>query len=200
MKKSLQITGVRTILTIAKPIVVFEVANHESIIRKPRQALNDLQNSGRALEIDAKLFANGIEHVNPFVKAIFTKALLRTKGAILEGDVTPIKAGEKYYPNDNHPVFTDKNHPDFGKIEKGEFLIADKGTVYVEGFLTIAETEAELDREANANAYAMARVSMSSAFANAPMPVAEVLETPEPITATASEAFAETPVAKATKK
>lgn len=202
MKKSLLITGVRLILNIEKPIVVFEVANHEPIVRNPKQALTDLQNSGRGLEIDTRLFANGIENVNPYAKAQFQKALLRTRGAIIEGDFSVVKAGEKYFPNDTHPVFTDKNHPQFGTIQKGEGLIADKGGVYVEGFCTIAETDTELDREANANAYAQARVAMSSAFASIPLPTMETLDTPESVvpTATASEAFAETtPPATATK-
>lgn len=56
MRKSGVISNVRTIFNIAKPIVVFELHGQEAIVRNPKQALIDLQNSGRALDINAKEF------------------------------------------------------------------------------------------------------------------------------------------------
>ena len=49
MRKSLVIQAVRPIFNIERPVVVFEVLGHEAIVRNPKQALIDLQNSGRAL-------------------------------------------------------------------------------------------------------------------------------------------------------
>lgn len=204
--KALKITNVRPVFngknaTTGKPvnpIVIFDVQGHPSIVRNPRQALIDLQNSGRALSLNVDDFSNGIERVNPFVRGIFQKALLRCKGAIIEGDFTVTKAGDKYYPQDNHPVFTDKNHPQFGTIKTGEPLIAEKDGVWVNGFCTIPETNDELDREANAEAYANARVSMLGMSMAVPTAVEETLPSAEDVAtqATASEAFAETPATK----
>jgi len=191
--KTLRITGVRTIFNIARPIVVFEVAGHPAIVRNPKQALIDMQNGGLCLDINAADFANGIEGVNPYTKAKFQKALLRRKGGLIEGEFTVVKAGDKYIPNDSHPIFTDKNYAGFGTLKAGESLIADKDGVWVDGFCTISETDAELEREANAEAYANARVSMLGGFGAAPVAVAESLPSAEsldlPQDTTANEAF-----------
>ena len=159
-QKSLKIAGVRTIFNIGSPIVVFDVQGHPSIVRNPRQALVDLQNGARALDIPLDALSNGVENMNPYYKGELQKALLRCKGATIEGNFTVVKAGDKYYPADNHPVFTDAKHPQYGNIKQGESLIAEKDGVWVDGFCTIAETEQDLAREADANAWARVRGAM----------------------------------------
>ena len=175
MKKSLKIVGVRTIFNIDRPIVVFDVANHPAIVRNPKQALVDMQNSGRCLGISSDALSRGIEGMNAHAKGLFTKALLRTRGANIEGDFTVVKAGDKYVPNDNHPIFTDKSYPGFGTLKSGETLTADKDGVWVDGFCTIPETDAELNREADADAYANVRVAMLGLSMDVPTAVAETL-------------------------
>ena len=160
MRKSLAITGVRTIFQIDKPIVVFEVAGHEAIVRNPKQALIDLQNSGRALEINTREFDGGVENLSGVTKTVFTQALLDCIGATITGEISLTKAGEKYTPNETHPVFTDKNHPFFNKIKLGETLIAEKDSVWVEGFLSIPLTESEKMRRDVAGNISKAMMAM----------------------------------------
>ena len=75
MRKSLVIQAVRPIFNIERPVVVFEVLGHEAIVRNPKQALIDLQNSGRALDVNINEFAGGIETVSPATRALFVQAL-----------------------------------------------------------------------------------------------------------------------------
>ena len=147
MNKSLRITGVKTIFNIERPIVVFEVQGHEPIVRNPKQALIDLQNSGRALELNVADFAGDLKYVNPALKGILTKALLRCTNATLSGDIKAFKAGDKYEITKGHPALVDKNHPMFNKVKEGDTLSAEKDGVWVEGFLSIPETQDEMLRE-----------------------------------------------------
>ena len=140
MKKSFVITAVRPILAIANPIVVFEVQGGAPIVRNPKQAVTDLQNSGLLLDVDYKVFADGIENVPQAIKAQFISALHECRGATIEGDITFTGAGEMYIPNDTHPIFTSKDYPGFGSIKKGGQLKAEKDTVWVDGFCTITLT------------------------------------------------------------
>lgn len=160
MRKSLKITNVRNIFTIEKPIVVFEVENHEALVRNPKQALIDLQNSGRALSISPNALDNGIEGVSQKVKAEFIEALLDTVGAEVTGEISRTKAGDKYTPNETHPIFTDKKHPKFNTIKLGDSLVAEKDSVWVEGFLSIFLTEKEKFRREASKEYAKAMMAM----------------------------------------
>jgi len=137
MKKSLQITQVRTILNIAQPIIVLEVLGHEAVVRNPKQLLTDLQNSGRALDIDAKLFANGIENVDQVTRAKFITACLDLNGATLTADVKVFKAGDTYELTEGHPLVVS------GQGKVGDKQKAEKDGVWVEGFMSIPLTEQE---------------------------------------------------------
>lgn len=136
MNTSRQITGIKAIMNIAKPIVVFQLAGHPDVARNPKQALIDLQNSGRALNVTS------VTDVN------FVKALHNTVGATLSGDLRVFKAGDEYTVTEGHPALTDKNHALYGKVKLGEKLRAEGDGVYVEGFLSIPETDAEKMRGA----------------------------------------------------
>lgn len=144
MRKSLVISNVRTIFSIAKPIVVFEVLGHEAIVRNPKQALIDLQNSGRALDINVNEFANGIENVSQGTKAKFITALFDTVGATLSGDITPVKKGDTYVANEFSSCIVDKTHSLYNKVKIGDVVtITEDSSPRVEGFLSIALTEQE---------------------------------------------------------
>ena len=176
MKTALQIVGVRTIFSIDKPIVVFDVVGHDSIVRNPRQAITDLQNSGRALDIDVKEFSRGIENVSQGTREKFIKALMYCNGKTLTGDIKTVKAGDEYVVTGNHPALVDPTHEAFGKVKEGGSLKATKDGVWVEGFLTIPLTQNDelMDNVASkiANAFASA-FGMSLA-----VPTAQVRETP----------------------
>ena len=137
MKKSLQIVAVRTILNIDKPIVVLEVLGHEAIVRNPRQMLTDLQNSGRALDINPKAFHAGYENADQLTKAKFTTACLDAQGATLTADVKAFKAGDTYELTEGHPLVVS------GQAKVGDKQKAEKDGVWVEGFMSIPLTEQE---------------------------------------------------------
>lgn len=145
MNTSFRVTNVRIIAkNVAKPVVVFEQANKPAVLRNPKQALIDLQNSGRALGIDEAEFANGYENVSHATKAEFIEALLDTIGATITADLTYVKAGDKYAIGASHPALTDKKHPSYGKVKKaGDTLLAEKDGVWVEGFMSIPLTQEE---------------------------------------------------------
>lgn len=196
MKKSFQIVAVRPILNIDKPIVVFELAGADSLVRNPKQALVDLQNSGRALNINPKAFANGIENANATDIANFTTALLDCQGAVVSGDMTFTKAGDSYVIRAGHPVLTDNTHPSFGKVKEGDSLKAEKDGVWVDGFLSIPLTEQEKmrrDVSGNIATALMALYGFGGATASAPVAIQAAVaydnDTVDLPTATADEAF-----------
>ena len=143
MKKSFQIANVRPIFNIDKPIVVFELVGGDAIVRNPKQAITDLQNSGRALDINPKAFVGGIEGLDANTKAKFISALFDCNGAVVTGDVTNTKAGDKYVIRAGHPALTDATHASYGKVKEGDSLVAEKDGVWVDGFLSIPLTEQE---------------------------------------------------------
>lgn len=172
MKKSLQIVGVRTIFNIDKPIVVFEVAGHEAIVRNPKQALTDLQNSGRALDINANALTNSIEGLDPSTKASFVQALLDCIGAVLAGDIQSFSIGDEYAIREGHPAVTNQAHPMFGKVKIGDKLKAETNGVWVEGFLSIPLTEQEKMRRDISGNISKAIMQMYGFGATVPAPVA----------------------------
>lgn len=146
--KTLRIIAVRTIFQTEKPVVVFETAGGKAILRAPKLALIDLQNSGRALTLPADCLNNGLANLHPAQKQVFIQALLRTKGADLTGDITDVKAGDKYAVSKGHPALTDPNHKDFGKVKKeGDELVAEKDGTWINGFLDIPFTDKEMMRQ-----------------------------------------------------
>jgi hypothetical protein len=167
METTKQITGVKVIMNIAKPIIVFQLAGHPDVARNPKQALTDLQNSGRALGITSTSDPRFVKEVHGCV------------GATLSGDLRVFKAGDEYTIGEGHPAIVDRNHPQFGKVNLGDKLRAEADGVWVEGFLSIPQTLMERQLEANAGAYA----SVMMAFMGFGAPVANVAATP------ASETF-----------
>ena len=196
MRKSLVISNVKTIFNIAKPIVVIEVLGHEAIVRNPKQALIDLQNSGRALDINVNEFANGIEYVSQGTRAKFINALFDIVGATLTGDITPVKKGDTYVANEFSSCITDKAHPLYNKVKIGDTVtITEDSSPRVEGFLSIPRTQAELMRR---DASAIMAEQMLAMFgfgqqvpqATAPQAIGNPLEEEEVVpTATADEAL-----------
>lgn len=142
MNNSFQITGVRAILNIERPIIVLEVAGGNNIVRNPKQMLTDLQNSFRASKIDPKAFANGYANADQFAKQAFIAELSKLNKATIQGDIRQVKAGDEYEVSEGHPALTDAKHPAFG-VKLGEKLKAEKDGVWVEGFLSIPFTEQE---------------------------------------------------------
>lgn len=158
--KTLTITNVRTIFSIAKPIVIFDVAGHDSIVRNPKQALIDLQNSGRALDLKPTALNSGVENTPQATVKLFVEALHETIGANLTGDITAYKAGDEYLVTENSQAVNDSKHPLYGKVKVGDKAKADNDGVRVEGFLSIPQTFQERQIKANANSMTTAMLAM----------------------------------------
>lgn len=193
MKKSFQIANVRPIFNIDKPIVVLELVGGEAIVRNPKQALTDLQNSGRALDINAKAFAGGIEGVDAITKAKFISALFDCNGTVVTGDITNTKAGDKYIIRAGHPALTDASHASYGKVKEGDSLVAEKDGVWVDGFLSIPLTEQEKMRRDVSGNISSALMAMYGFGGATPVQAVAQPQLEEaydlPATATADEAF-----------
>lgn len=142
MKTTRVITGVRVILNIEQPVVVFQLDGHADVVRNPRQALVDLQNSGRIADVKSTNDPR------------FTEELHRCVGAQLSGDLKPFKAGDKYTVTEGHPAIK------AGTAQLGDQLVAEKDGVWVEGFLSIPKTPAELLRQDMAREGALVMMSM----------------------------------------
>lgn len=196
MRKSFVISNVRTIFSIAKPIVVFEVQGGDAIVRNPKQALIDLQNSGRALSINPVEFAHGIEAVSQDTKAKFITALLDTVGAVVSGDITPVKKGDTYVANEYSSVITDSSHPLFNKVKVGDVVTVEAdSSPRVEGFLSIPLLEQDKMRRDLTAAMAdkmlvMFGFGQQVPQASAPVAYANPLEEQAPAMPTATEAEA----------
>lgn len=159
--KTLKITGVRTIFATDKPVVVFQTAETIDIVRAPKLALIDLQNSARALKLPKNALDRGLSEMHPAQLEVFVKELKKCVGAELVGDITTYKAGDKYAVRAGHPALTDPKHKDFGKVKKeGDTLVAEKDGVWIEGFLDIAFTEKELFRQEMAEVGATSMLAM----------------------------------------
>lgn len=175
MRKSGVISNVRTIFNIAKPIVVLELHGQEAIVRNPKQALIDLQNSGRALDINANEFANGLENVSQGTKAKFITALFDVVGATLSGDITPVRKGDTYVATEFSACITDKNHALYGKVKVGDTVtILEDSSPRVEGFLSIPLLEQDKLRRDLTSAMAEKMMNMFGFGANVPQASAPV--------------------------
>lgn len=152
--KSLNIVGVKVIFNIDRPIVVLQTSQGIDIARTPKQALLDLQNSGRALNLSPTLFNRGLGAVSLIDLGQFKKELFACQGATVTGDINPFKAGDKFTYSEGHPALTDKTHELYGKVKLGEQGTAEKDGVWVEQFLNIPQTMMERQIEANAVATA----------------------------------------------
>jgi len=147
--KTFQITNVKTIFSTDKPVVVFEVAGAEAILRAPKLALIDLQNSGRALKLPANCLDGGLQYLHPAQREVFILALLECKGAELIGDVHMTKPGDTYVDRE------------------GVTKTIEKGGQRVEGFLSIPYTAQEKFMRQTAEASATSFMAMFG-FGSAP--------------------------------
>lgn len=179
MNKTLTITNVRTIFSIAKPIVVFEVEGHDDIVRNPKQALIDMQNSGRALGINPNEFNSGVEGLSGETRADFITALLGCNGAKLTGDISALKAGDAYVITKGHPALEDPKHKHFGEVSEGGTLKAETDSIRVEGFLSIPLTEKELYRRDVSKDIAKMMMATLGLASQAPQPMT-VIGTSDP--------------------
>jgi hypothetical protein len=192
------ITVIKTVFNHTKPVVVFELANGTTIFRYPKQALIDLQNSGRALSINANALDRGLSALSPFERQDFQTALIECANAQITGDIITYKAGDEYEITAQHPSITDKSHPDFGKTKIGDKKLAEKDGNRVEGFLFIPLTEAEkLRRDMSVN---MAKAMMQMyGLGSVPTPITQSQPTiASPVLGNVEDAFEDLPVVDTT--
>ena len=141
--KTFKIALARTLTSNGKDYVLYTTTCGRTIFRTLKQAINDLQGSGRALTVNVDSVDLGFARMNPLDKAIFIKAILTTRGADLIGDIRDNKAGDTYVDSIS-----------------GETKVVAKDGVFVEGFLSIPFTEVELMREALATTGASQMLAM----------------------------------------
>lgn len=141
--KTLQITAVNAILSIARPIFVIKCADGTEIVRSPKELFRDLQNSARCLSMAHNALDNGIEGLAPHDREQFVRTAIGLAGATVIGDIRQYKAGDTYVVTGNHPALKDKNHKAYGTVKDGGTLIAEKDGTYVEGFLSMPLTQLE---------------------------------------------------------
>ena len=171
MQTTAFIKVVKTVFNMAKPVVVFELTNGITVFRYPKQALIDMQNSGRALDIHATALDRGLDGLNAVDRQNYITALLDCTNAQLTGDIITYKAGDEYEITAQHPSITDKTHPDFGKVKVGDKKQAEKDGNRVEGFLFIPLTEAEKMRRSVSVNIAQAMMQMYG-LGSVPAPIA----------------------------
>ena len=137
MQTTAFITVVKTVFNHTKPVVVFELSNGTTLFRYPKQALIDLQNSGRALNLSPNALDRGLSALTPFEKSDFQTALIECANAQVTGDIVTYQKGDEYEITAQHPSITDKSHVDFGKNKVGDKKIAENDGNRIEGFLFI---------------------------------------------------------------
>jgi hypothetical protein len=148
--KKFKITNVKTIFRTDKPVIVFELANGEAILRSPKLALIDLQNSFRALKLPNNCLDNGIAYAHPAQLETFMLSLNACVGADLTGDIINVKEGDAYVDQQGTTKFITK-----------------AGLRVSSGFLSIPFTQAEIMRRELAEAGATTMMSMFG-FGTAP--------------------------------
>ena len=166
--KTLNIVNVKTIFNISKPIVVYVTAQGIDVARTPKQALLDLQNSGRALDVPANAVDRGVANTSLQVVGAFKKALFGTIGATISGEINPFKAGDSFIYGEGHPALTDKSHELYNKVKLGDKGIAKEDGVWIDGFCSIPQSAMERQIDANAQATAQLFAQMFGMVAQAP--------------------------------
>lgn len=178
--RTLKISQVKTIFSdkVEKPIVVFVTVQGIEIARTPKQALLDLQNSGRALNLSPNLFDRGLGGVSVQDLGLFKKALFACVGAEVSGEIKPFKKGDTFIYTEGHPALTDRNHKNFG-VKLGDKGVAESDGVWVEQFLSIPETQQEalVDAIATKTAGLFANMFGMSVPSTTSAPVLDVYET-----------------------
>lgn len=158
--KTLKIVQVKTIFNenVKKPIVVYVTAQGIDVARTPKQALLDMQNSGRCLLLPSNALDGGIVNANQMVLSIFKKELFKLVGATVSGEIRPFKAGDTFVYTEGHPALTDKTHEQYNKVKLGDKGVAEGDGVWIDGFLNIPLSHSEREIEAYAEAKAFASI------------------------------------------
>lgn len=154
--KNLQITAVRAILTVknVKPIVIIDVAGYKrGVVRIPKMLLIDLHNSGRLTEVPEGAFDLAPQAWNLGHKRALLKEIAKLRGGTVEGDITPVKAGDTYIVDANSTLFKEK------KAKLGAKAVIKEDGMRVQGFLFLEINERKEQVEANADSYAFAKLS-----------------------------------------
>lgn len=151
------ITGVRVIMGIERPVIVFKLDGFPDVVRNPKQALTDLQNSGRITTVKSTNDPRFAEEIHACV------------GATLTGDLKAYKAGDEYTVTAGHPEIAS------GKANLGDKRLAEKEGVWVEGFLSIplSDKEKMMNKMARESAFVMLDM-----FGFASTPTLDVAATP----------------------
>lgn len=136
-------------------LTVIETTNNKpSILRRPKEILQDLKNS---FLIDDNVVS--INH--PQVK----KAFRGLKGGTVEGNIQYVKAGDKWTVTENSLAITDPNHPKYGTVSVGDVLEVERDQArIVDGFLDLEQSMQYQALQANADAYASVMADMNGAF------------------------------------
>lgn len=191
MKKSLQITQVKCIINIAKPVIVLEVAGHPALLRTPHQFVTDMQGSGRLLDLDPTDFKD-FEYTDAVSKADMQECAYALVGAEVTGDINEYKAGDTYIVTATSDAITNKSNPNFGRVVVGDPLQAEKDGVRIEGFLFVPKTAEERLDDKIAESYA--KKLYLRKFGNVKAPVAQRTTEDNPFaTTTIVEDVNETP-------
>ena len=169
MNNQLQITNVKKIINIEKPIIVFEVEGHErGIARTPKQALLDFQNSFR---LD--------ESVTNVKDARFNEALRKSIGGTVSGDIKFFKAGDEYVVEEGHPALTNPDHDYYGKVKEGDTLKASTDGCWVTGFLNVQYSQTNNMIDAVSKEVASGFLSLFGGLGNMNMPGMANTATPQ---------------------
>lgn len=114
----------------------------EQIARTCKQALLDLHKSGRASNVPADLFINGVTSANFMLFNNFRKAIIRLQGKTGFADVSFHEAGDAYIATEESTAV--KNN----EAQIGDTLYTLKKGSRVEGFLNFPLTDLENAQDA----------------------------------------------------
>lgn len=114
----------------------------EQIARSCNQALLDLHKSGRASNVPADLFINGVTSANFMLFNNFRKAIIRLQGKTGFADVSFHEAGEAYIATEESSAVK------AGEAKVGDTLHTLKKGSRVEGFLNFPLTDLENAQDA----------------------------------------------------
>ena len=114
----------------------------EQIARSCNQALLDLHKSGRASNVPADLFINGVTNANFMLFNNFRKAIIRLQGKTGFADVSFHEAGDAYIATEESTAVK------AGEAKVGDTLYTLKKGSRVEGFINFPLTDLENAQDA----------------------------------------------------
>jgi len=150
--KTVQITKVERIASMG--LTVLHIGNKPNVLRTDEQLLADINGSF--------ITPREVTSMNdPQVRDV-----LRTlRGGTLMGDITHVKAGDKWTVTAESRVMREPKAKGFGQYQVGDQKEYEKdATIINDGFLTLDLNRRAYEETANANAYARERVAMADAF------------------------------------